>query len=195
MKRIRRSSWTAAAVCGLVLSGATIASAGYPGDAPYERSVALQRTTPNTARLILSARQHPEVEVSRTLAAQPVYPWMAKVFLGDQTTIVDPLRPLRKNANRGLDEGHSLRRAQRLHNQLTGLTPNDRDAILNASRAATERPAGANQAKVIVAPKPAETQRIVRIQVIPRPQPSTPKPAAEPKPRKQRGDGQIALDD
>lgn len=145
---------------------------------PYETSHKLQTTSLNQARLIMPARTHREVEVSRALHAQPVWPWMAKVVLGGtgsyaasttealssgtvitpnfggnliQHTWIDPLQKL--DGNNGLDSDHSLVRAQRRHLQLTGVTTTQIADIKNASLAAQPRGAIANHALIIIPPQ------------------------------------------
>lgn len=143
---------------------------------PYQQSHKLQTTTLNQARLIVPSRMHRQVEVSRTLHAQPVWPWMAKVVLGGtssfaasfteqelgaaspdfggnliQHTWIDPLQKL--DGSNGLDSDHSLVRAQRMHRQLTGMTTTQIAAIKNQSLAAKPRGSIANHALIIIPPQ------------------------------------------
>lgn len=184
---MRRSTWIKVAVCGVVIgTGMTAATtpAAAEGDQPYRASYSLHSDRPNQARIIRPARQHPEVAVSRTLAAQPVHPWMAEVRLNDITTYVDHAQPLHRDG-RGLDDNHSLRRAQQFHQRFNGLTSRDLAELRNASRAATDRPIPANRAKVITPDRQEQRQRVVRIHVIPKPdhetRPQQPLPATEPR--------------
>jgi len=167
-------------VCGLslvfgsnaeVMAQSRIVNRSY--NTPYSQSHALQSTS-NQARLVYSARLHPETEVTRQLHAQPVWPWMAKVVLGgprvqtendlssgDQRqfsdggtilhTWIDPLQKI--DGSNGLDEDHSLVRAQRLHLQMSGTTTSELAAIKNASQAARPRGAIANHALIIIPPQ------------------------------------------
>ena len=148
-----------AAVIGLGM--ASIASAQ---NVPYEYDHQLGGANKRSnARLIVAARLHREVEVSRSLAAQPVHPHMARVVLGGEfttgsgsvsgqiQTYIDPLRKL--DGHRGLDHNHSLVKAQRLHLALTGMTTEQLHAVRSQSEAAELAMPRANQARIVVAPQ------------------------------------------
>lgn len=159
--------------------GLVFASAGFAQNhdynTPYAQSHTLQSTS-NQAQLVMAARTHPEVEISRELHAQPVWPWMAKVIIGGprvqtentsfffggfqrqfsdggtiQHTWIDPLQKL--DGENGLDSDHSLVRAQRRHLQLSGVTTTQIADIKNASLASRPRGAIANHALIIIPPQ------------------------------------------
>ncbi len=171
----------------------------FPVDANVVHSSPRVLFTPNTnlplftpgTRIVLPLRMHREVEVSRSLAAQPVHPHLVKVVLGEDSarplsdggsgivlsTYIDPLQKL--HGPNGLDENHSLVKAQRLHLALTGTTSEQVNALSYRSyRAATEQLGGANRARIVVAPRRAAEPAPAR----PRPIMIIPKPEAAPVP-------------
>ncbi|MBI1369470.1 MAG: hypothetical protein GC162_12550 [Planctomycetes bacterium] len=167
-----KTARTMITTAGLAL---TLSAGAFAQNAPYTQSHNLQLTA-NQAQLITAARLHPEVEVSRELHEQPVWPWMAKVVIGGATvqtqntntffggtqrqfttggtilhTWIDPLQKI--DGNNGLDSDHSLVRAQRLHLQLMGVTTTDLAVIKNSSVASQPRGAIANHAQLIIPPQ------------------------------------------
>lgn len=177
-----------------ILTAALLAaSSAFAQDPPYEQSIGLNDfQNQGAARLIWYAQQHPQVAVSRSLAAQPVHPHMAKVQIGGTTsqtdggtsngaitTWIDPLRRL--DGNHGLAESHSFVKAQRLHRSLSGTTTEQLAALYNASLAARPTAAGPNQARVIVPPQAGRFKPIDQVNV--RPVLILPAPNAAPTPR------------
>jgi len=191
------------------------------GQIPYEYSVPLQSSAipgpPRRlinqnglhpqfapgARIIVPARMHREVEVSRSLAAQPVHPHLVKVVLGEDSvrlspggsphnvggvvlsTYIDPLQRL--DGNRGLDENHSLVRAQRQYLALRGVTTEQINAIRSSSdRARAEQLAPANRARIVVAPT-----RQVHADEAPKPLMILPVPHRQPKPDSTTPSGEV----
>ena len=108
------------------------------------------------ARLILPPENHPEVAVSRSLAAQPVHPYLMEVQIGDDrdltsgilTTYIDPLQRL--DGNEGIDDNHSLVKLQRLYRGLKGVTTSDLAAASQATLRARPRGASSNRAQVVL---------------------------------------------
>ncbi len=129
----------------------------------YPKHVNLEHNT----RIVVPPLLHPEVAVSRTLAAQPVHPHMVQVVIGGSnrsaalTTWIDPLR--RIDGEGRLDANHSLVRAQRLYNALRGVTTEQINALRHASLALEPRGVGANRALLIITP--SHTNRAVRAAV------------------------------
>ncbi len=135
------------------------------GSIPYQPIYAPQQTNSSfgTTRIVVPARLHREVEVSRTLAAQPVHPHMVKVILGGGrsagyetganpviSTWIDPLRRL-DGAN-GLDENHSLVKAQRLYLSLSGTTQRQIDEARVQSHRIQRTYASQSNARIITNP-------------------------------------------
>jgi len=176
---------TATAILGI----AALANAA--DNLPYQYSVPINpngqfRYPPYHTRLVLPARMHRQVEVSRSLAAQPVHPHMVKVVLsggsGILHTWIDPVRRLDAGERR-LDENHSLVKAQRLARQLMGITTNDLAELSNRSQAIkAAQLTPANRAKIVQSPKAAApTPRIIFMRPANQPNtkpsiPSVPKP-------------------
>lgn len=143
-------------------------------DQPYRQTTPVRSTgNGGGAQLVLPAREHPQVEVDRALSAQPVHPWMAEVQIGgnaqragaasaepasgQMTTFVDPLNDL---TARGLDDNHSLVRAQRLHRSLTGMSTRALNELRNRAHEASEARRGGSKARVIHGtPAPAARDR------------------------------------
>jgi len=142
------ASITLAVVAALVAAGAMLAAPDaaqaqstriiHAPSVPYEPRRNLNTfTTLGRTSIEVPARLHREVEVSRSLAAQPVYPHMVKVIMGGSGkfaaddghavihTWIDPLRRL--DGENGLDENHSLVKAQRLFLSLSGTSQRQTD--------------------------------------------------------------------
>lgn len=131
----------------------TAASTTALADAPYRHTRATTPQQPNTAQIYIPAELHPEVAVSRELAAQPVHPWMAQIRSVTQTTYIDPLQPLdRTGTINRLDSNHSLVRAQRLHLSLTGVTNSDLAELSNASLDTQPRSYGGSNSATLSSP-------------------------------------------
>jgi hypothetical protein len=173
-------------VAMVVIGAATAAQAqSVPYETQYDLPGAGRRS--DTA-IIVSPRLHPEVEVSRTLSAQPVHPHMVKVVVGggySRTgkingavhTWIDPLRRL--DGHEGLDENHSLVRAQRLYLSLSGMTTREVHETQYHSWKLQQTYAGQSRAYIVVSPKarqaaPAEHE--------PRPLMVIPKPVHQSRP-------------
>lgn len=170
------------------LAAATVAMGGEVDDKvrilPYRVSIPLEgAVNTSNARVIVPARLHPEVEVSRSLAAQPVHPWMVKVVLGGETinrwgstspvisTWIDPARKL--DGSGGLDENHSLVRAQRLHRSLTDSGDELTQQRIRGRQWRTEQIAAGNKARIVVNPDPADADdhtQATPIMIIPIPE-------------------------
>jgi hypothetical protein len=172
---------------GLLLGTASVAALADSG--PFLHSYSLKETgMANSAQLVVAPRLHREVEVDRTLAAQPVHAWMAQVQLGGQTpfgpsmgapitTWIDPLQRL--DGNYGLDSDHSLVKAQRLWITFHGVDANALAAISNASMATRPRADAGNHAQIVAMPtagRPDLKAGTMRIFI-----PNAPRPAADPK--------------
>lgn len=125
-------------------------------DRPYQPAYPQQPDQTNGARIYVPPQLHPQVAVSRTLAAQPVHPHMVQVSLGGAaysgqlTTWIDPLARIQGEGK--LDENHSLVKSQRLYNGLRGTTTEQISAVRNDSLQRQPRGAGANQARMFVPP-------------------------------------------
>lgn len=158
----------------------------------------------NNTRIVIPPLLHPEVAVSRTLAAQPVHPHMAQVVIGGinhsaaMSTWIDPYRRL---VGEGLlDENHSLARAQRLFYGLRGVSSSDLDAARNASLALEPRVPGSF--RVIHGKSSPRLYRPMRaadeslsLPVLILPNPATPRddrPQGEPRHRQRRFDIRVA---
>jgi hypothetical protein len=168
----------------LVFTGIAAAQA-VPYQPQYGLGESLNRTS---AHIVMPIRLHPEVEVSRTLAAQPVHPHMVKVLIGGETisstpnvsanisTYIDPMRRL--DGDGGLDENHSLVKAQRLYLSLSGTTTEQLNTIRAHSeqlRARQHTPA--NRAYLVVAPpRPEGVDDLVPEPIMIIPVPSAPRP-------------------
>lgn len=153
---------------------------------PYAHSIDVHRSRTNRARIIVPQQHHPNVAVTRSLAAQPVHPHLVKIVLGDSiSTYIDPAAQIDGRYTH-IDENHTLKRAARMYNGLTGVTTNQLNALRNTTVA---KPALGNRAFVITAKPmaPAKAMEAVevirakqRVQVKPKrksvPIPSVPKP-------------------
>lgn len=140
----------AVAALSLLLSLNTAGFAGEPQgpDTPYQPTQALKSDFTKNARIVMPARRHPNVAVSRSLAAQPVHPWKVQVVLrNSMSTYIDPLNPLAKGDGLHLDENHSLVKAQRRHQQLTGLTTSQLHQLRNEAAAAGSHLSRGNRAQ------------------------------------------------
>ncbi len=114
--RAIRSGCLTALVATLMLSGVAVGQ-----DVPYEQHYPLRPNHgDNVARLVVHPGHHPEVAVSRSLAAQPVHPHMAKLQLAGQHTWIDPYRDY--DADSRLDGGHTLIQARNLYFRQTGVS-------------------------------------------------------------------------
>lgn len=60
----------------------------------------------------------PEATVDPAVADTPALPHLAKLKVGETTVLIDPRANYQGKEPGGLDEGHSIIRAQRLHEQL-----------------------------------------------------------------------------
>lgn len=70
--------------------------------------------TGDSARVVVREVSDGVATVDRSLAHQPVRPWLTELRLANTTTIyIDPLRNYRPYAWRGIDENHTILRAQR----------------------------------------------------------------------------------
>jgi len=159
---------------------------------PYETQVTTNGFYERSARIIISPRLHSEVEVDRTLAAQPVHPHMVKVILGGdispnsagavQHTWIDPMQ--RIDGEDGLDESHSLVKAQRLYLSLSGTTQNELDAHRIRSKQLQANYADQSRARIIVNPRPDATNdpTLQPVMVVPRPA-TAPMPSVPKNPR------------
>lgn len=149
---MRRNPTLPLVAAALLLGLGTVAPAGEPQgpDAPHIQTYRLNPDLNKEARLVYPTRRHPEVAVSRSLAAQPVHPWMAKIVLNNaMSTYIDPQRHLSGGKDLHLDENHSLIKAQRLHNSLSGMTTSQLNRLENQRRAAQPATAGGNHARVV----------------------------------------------
>lgn len=177
--------WTPRIVAATLTITAMTAAAR--AERPYQEQFPLDDDRPNTARVIVNAQLHPEVAVSRSLAAQPVHPHLAEVLLNEAiSTYIDPLAEL--DGESGLIEGHSLLRAQQLARDLRGISAVDLQAV--QSRYTISQPVATNTARIVTAPRrealpmpraiidmrPAPANEGAK----PRPMPSAPKPATKP---------------
>ncbi len=147
-------------LAAVVAAVAAVAAMG-PGEVhaqsvPYEPQSTTGQFASRAARIVVPARLHREVEVSRSLAAQPVHPWMVKVVLGNIRplgtngtihTWIDPLRKL--DGSGGLDDNHSLARAQRLFLSLSGITQRQIDAVRIESHRLTRQYGGQSRARIV----------------------------------------------
>jgi hypothetical protein len=190
-----------------------LGSVGLAGDqdhsTPYQTSHQLQLDSPNHTRLVYPDRRHPEVEVSRSLSAQPVHPWKAKVVLNNtMSTYIDPARDLSTSSGLHLDDNHSLVKAQRRHNQLSGVTTTERNRQRNQRKMSRIAVSQGNRASVVRPNRPSRdhadrgrsarpnSARVVRpnrgrpqpqrTRVHPTPQRNTPAPASEPAPKQKQ---------
>jgi len=182
-----RRIWTAAILTALTPLG-FVAETRAEG-VPYESQVTTNGFYERSAKIVVSPRLHPEVEVSRTLSAQPVHPHMVKVILGGdirpntagavQHTWIDPLQRL--DGEDGLDESHSLVKAQRLYLSLSGVTRKQLDAHRIRSHRLQRDYADQSRARIVVNPNaPSHGDASMQpVMVIPRPatapMPSVPK--------------------
>ncbi|MHB1157388.1 MAG: hypothetical protein ACYC26_11200 [Phycisphaerales bacterium] len=165
---------------GLSLAVANLALAQ---DAPFEPQYAVSGAVSRSTRIVVPAQLHPQVAVSRELAAQPVHPFMVKVILGDirqdtggavMHTWIDPLNRL--DGPDGMDSGHSLVRAQRLYLSLSGATTEEINEIRYQSWKQQQQLAGQSRARIFVAPR---SIRIVNNDDTPRPLMVIPTPAKD----------------
>jgi hypothetical protein len=131
------------AVLGLVAAAGAIAHA----EQPYVESIPVNPDRANSARVIVHARLHPEVAVSRSLAAQPTHPYMLEMQIGSLTTWIDPLHDL--DGEGGLPEGHSILRAQQLFRDTAGLSAVEVQSMYSVN-GATTLPVATNTARVIM---------------------------------------------
>ncbi len=178
-----------------------VASQAFAQSVPYEQSHTIgSLLNQGSTRLIYPARLHREVEVSRSLAAQPVHPHMAKVIIGGGSdhlssgraggalsTYIDPLRQL--TGDGGLDDDHSLVKAQRLHRSLSGITTDQLAALSNASLKTQPRAVGSNRARLILPPQshglmPNDRPTLKPVFILPNPKPG--KNNAQPIPSPKR---------
>ena len=164
-------------------------TAGVQAEQPFTEQLIVHEDRPNTARVIVHANLHPEVAVSRSLAAQPVHPYMVEVLLNEAiSTWIDPLAKL--DGESGLIEGHSLLRAQQLGRDLRGISSLELAAV--QARASIAQPVATNTARVLTTPHRTATALPQPRMIIdmrpapaneksqPRPIPSVPKPAVKP---------------
>lgn len=171
-----------AALVTCTLTGAALAQ-GTPFEPQY--NVSGGQIGPS-ARIIMPANLHPEAAVSRELAAQPVHPYMVKVVLNDVSpftngavthTWIDPLQRL--DGPGGLDENHSLVRAQRLYLGLSGMSTEDINEIRYQSWRQQQELAGASRARIIVNPRSAVITNIDQATGEPKPLMIIPAPAKD----------------
>jgi len=183
--------WTAAILTALTPLG-FVAETRAEG-VPYESQVTTNGFYERSARIVVSPRLHPEVEVSRTLSAQPVHPHMVKVILGGdirpdtsgavQHTWIDPLQRL--DGEDGLDESHSLVKAQRLYLSLSGVTRKQLDAHRIRSHRLQRDYADQSRARIVVNPNARAAEQDASMQpvmVVPRPA-TAPMPSVPKNPR------------
>ncbi len=186
----------------LMIAAALLVAApvAFAQDVPYEQAHRVGgMMNQGGARLIFPARLHREVEVSRSLAAQPVHPHLAYIQIGGGsedltaprgggalTTYIDPMRQL--DGDEGLEENHSFIKAQRLHRSLSGVTTEQLAALTSAALAAQPRGVGSNRARLIANPHAHGFKPIDRIQhqpvfILPAPggdaRPKAPRPRAD----------------
>ena len=157
-------------VAGLSL---TVANGVFAQGTPFEPQYATSSFASRSVRIVVPAQFHPEVAVSRKLAAQPVHPYMVKVIFGDirqntggatMTTWIDPLHRL--DVPDGMDEGHSLVRAQRLYLSLSGITTENINEIRYQSWKQQQKLAGQSRAYIIISPR---ARHLVHADDMPRP--------------------------
>jgi hypothetical protein len=80
-----------AAAVGMILTATGSFASAQVQPRPFQTVYPLHDHTANSAELVLPAQLHPEVAVTRELAAQPTYPWLARVRYGRATTVaIDP---------------------------------------------------------------------------------------------------------
>lgn len=182
--------WTAAVLTALTPLG-FVAETRAEG-VPYESQVTTNGFYERSATIVVSPRLHPEVEVSRSLSAQPVHPHMVKVILGGdirpntsgaaQHTWIDPLRRL--DGENGLDENHSLVKAQRLYLSLSGVTQKEMDAHRIRSHRLQRDYADQSRARIVVNPhaRSHDDGSMQPVMVVPRPA-TAPMPSVPKNPR------------
>lgn len=190
--------WLCAVGTALLTGGAAMAQ-----DAPYQTSHNVNSfQTQGGTRIITPAQLHPNVAVSRTLAAQPVHPHMVKVIIGGGSpgadtstgagqisTWIDPMQRL--DGGDGLDENHSLVKAQRLYLSLTGVSTEQLYAIRSHSHESYAAAyATSNRAQLVVNPKAGQGEKTDMahtprpIMVLTKPVDMRTKPKAQPAPEK-----------
>lgn len=130
---------------------------------PYAHSIDVHRSRTNRARIIVPAQHHPNVAVSRSLAAQPVHPHLVKIVLGDSiSTYIDPAAQIDGKYTH-LDENHTLKKAARMYNGLTGVTTNELNRLRNT---AVAKPALGNRAFVVTGKPATIAVRMDAVEVI-----------------------------
>jgi hypothetical protein len=184
MKRIN------AILTALTLAGFT--AAANAGSIAYETQYSTNGHYERSARIVVSPRLHPEVEVSRTLAAQPVHPHMVKVIIGGdispysagavQHTWIDPMNRL--DGENGLDESHSLVKAQRAYLSLSGISQRQLDEHRIRSKQLESTYAGQTRARIIINARPDATSdpSLKPVLIVPRPA-TAPMPSVPAKPQ------------
>ncbi len=158
---MNKRTWWCAVTTALLIGGVAMAQ-----DTPYQRSHNVNSfQSQGGTRIITPAQLHPNVTVSRTLAAQPVHPHMVKVIIGGGSpgantsagagqisTWIDPMRKL--DGDGGLDENHSLVKAQRLYLSLTMTSTEELNAIRSHSHEVYANTyAQSNRVRIVVNPK------------------------------------------
>lgn len=192
---------TTAALLTALIPMAGLAAAANAQSIPYETQYDTNGFYERSSRIVVSPRLHPEVEVDRTLAAQPVHPHMVKVIIGGdirpystgaaQHTWIDPMQRL--DGENGLDESHSLVKAQRLYLSLSGTTQRELDEHRIRSRQLESTYAGQSRARIVVNPRPDATSdpALQPVMIIPRPA-TAPMPSVPKSPERRDDDKTVA---
>lgn len=81
---------------------------------PRDLTSTLRLDPGGVERVVLRPVVEPTATVARPLSLQPVRPWLVELRLATTTIFIDPHASLRQDFNRGIDENHTLMRAQRL---------------------------------------------------------------------------------
>lgn len=157
-------------------------SAAFAGESAYQSTHGVDADRTSTPKVILTTQPHPAVAVSSSLAAQPVHPYLMHVQIDQMNTYIDPMQRLDLM---GMDESHSLVKAQRLYRSLAGISSSDLAAVGHAELMAKANVPMANRAMIVVMPKPRAEQATETAgvnQYLPAVQPRNLAPAPKPRP-------------
>lgn len=152
MMRQMRRVWIVTGVLLMLAGGASAQDFQKVEGTPYEPVYPVSPDRPNAAKIVVPATKHPEVAVSRPLAAQPTRPWMVEVAIGSLTTKLDPLRNLTDDG--GLDENHTLVQAQRQFLRIKRVPTSRINQLTRAARRPAPDGGPPNTARLIRRGKP-----------------------------------------